>query len=117
MYVALGELGLLLQQLIIEVVFYIKILRQKVDDPFGRKHVIDVLRQHQFGLHRHVQQHFEAVGSQFDIAFLGVDRVLESIDAHADLVCCRLLGSSYIDRILRHLLQVLDIYQTGIQEV
>ena len=48
---------------------------------------------------------------------MGVNRVLEGIDTHADLVGSWLLGSAGIHRILGNLLKVLDIRQRRVQKV
>ena len=114
--VRLRQLDLLLKQLVVEIILDGKILCQQVNNAFGREHVVQVLRQRQFGLYRYIQQDLEAVGRQFDTAFLSVNRVLHRVHPHADLVRCRLLGRSGLYRILRDLLEFLDIDQARIQE-
>ena len=86
MDVAFGEFDLLLKELVVEVILDGEVLAQQVEYALRREHFVHILRQHEFGLYRHVQQHLEAVGCEFDISFLGVNTVLEGIDTYAYLV-------------------------------
>ena len=116
-HIAFGKFGRALYGLIIKVITDIERITQQSQYSLGREDSVNIVGERQFGLYGHVQQHFEAVGGKLDIPFLGVNRVLEGIDTHADLVGSCLLGSAGIHRVLCNLLKVLDIRQRRVQKV
>ena len=54
MDIAFGEFDLLLEELVVEVILNSEVLAQEIQNALGGKHLVHILRKHEFGLYRHV---------------------------------------------------------------